>query len=387
VALQRKAVKIRRGRATVTGDKRSYLPRYTVAFACHWPLLTGETGKAERKDDPEARKRWGCTQQLPARVVPLQEVFVNAPLFCTLCCLLLCTALPLSAQQQGYPLRLTDDTGAAVTLSARPIRIVSLTLTTDEMLLTLVDARRLRGVTLFAADPEISNVAEAAARVVHKLDISVETILSLDPDLVLVADWSDAGPIRQLRDAGVPVYLMTSGVTIASIEDKISRLALLTGDTEKGRAMIAEMEARLAAVDRRVSKLPLEKRLRAIDYAAWGSAQGRGSSWDEMLRRAGLVDAVADFSSDEWGQVPLSKEKILQLDPDILVLPGWEYGNPRGAAAFFSQVTGDPALKGLRAVKTGHVFQMPERLKSTTSQYIVDAVEWLARRSYPGLFR
>ncbi len=311
---------------------------------------------------------------------------MNAPLLSVVLCLL-GAGLPLCAQQQGYPLRVTDDTGSAVTIAARPVRIISLTLATDEMLLSLVDPQRLSGITFLATDPAISNVAEAAVKIPNKLDVNVETILSLDPDLVLAADWSDAGPVRQLRDAGLPVYLVSSGVTIASIEDKIARLALLTGDNAKGRAMTAGMETRLSAVEQRVSRLPSEKRLRAIDYATWGSAQGRGSSWDEMLRRAGLVDAVADFSSDAWGQVPLSKEKILQLDPDMLVLPGWVYGNPRGAAGFFSQVTGDPALKNLRAVKTGRVVQMPEKLKSTTSQYIVDAVEWLARTAYPDLFR
>lgn len=305
-----------------------------------------------------------------------------------LCCLCscLCAGLPLGAQA-GYPLRVTDDTGAAVTIASRPARIISLTLATDEMLLTLVDPRRLLGVTYFATDPAISNVADAAARIPQKLDVNVETILSLGPDLVFVADWTDAGPVRQLREAGVPVYLITSGVSIASIEDKIMRVALLTGDAAKGREMIDGMEARLSTVQKKVSPLPPEKRLRAIDYASWGSAQGRGSSWDEMLRHAGLVDAVADFSSDAWGQVPLSKEKILQIDPDLLVLPGWVYGSPRGAAGFYGQVTGDPALKKLRAVRTGHVVQMPERLKSTTSQYIVDAVEWLARTAYPDLFR
>ncbi len=172
---------------------------------------------------------------------------MTAPHLSAFLCLL-CAGLPLCAQQHGYPLRVTDDTGAAVTLPARPVRIISLTLATDEMLLTLVDAHRLQGVTTFAADPAVSNVAVAAAQVPRKLDVNVETILSLDPDLVLVADWSDAGPVHQLRDAGVPVYLMSSGVTVASIESKIARLALLTGETAGGRAMIAGMEARLAAL-------------------------------------------------------------------------------------------------------------------------------------------
>jgi ABC-type Fe3+-hydroxamate transport system substrate-binding protein len=48
---------------------------------------------------------------------------------------------------------------------------------------------------------------------------------------------------------------------------------------------------------------------------------------------------------------------------------------------------GDPYLKELRAVKTRRVYQMPEKLKSTTSQYIAAAVEWLARTAYPDSFR
>jgi ABC-type Fe3+-hydroxamate transport system substrate-binding protein len=47
----------------------------------------------------------------------------------------------------------------------------------------------------------------------------------------------------------------------------------------------------------------------------------------------------------------------------------------------------DPALRGLRAVREGRVYQMPEGLKAATSQYIVDAVEHLARLAYPELFR
>jgi len=300
---------------------------------------------------------------------------------------LLCAGVSLSGQNQGFPLRVTDDTGASVSLRAAPVRIVSLTLPTDEMLVDLVDAARIQGVTTLAADPGVSNVADRAAAVPHKLELNVEEILSIQPDLVLVADWSDAGPVQQLRDAGVPLYLMKSGVTVSSIEQKIARLALLTGEDVRGRSMVERMEARLAAVARRVSDLPDNRRLTAIDYATWGSAQGRGSSWDEMLRRAGLIDGAAALTSDAWGQVPLSREKLLELDPDVLVLPGWVYHNPSGAAEFYAQVTHDPSLVGLRSVRAGRVYQMPERLKSTTSQYFADAVEWLARTAYPQLFQ
>ncbi len=291
------------------------------------------------------------------------------------------------AEATQYPLTVADDTGVRVTLPHRPTRIVSLTLATDEMLLSFVEPGRLLAVTTFAVDGAVSNVAAQAAAVPHKLGVNVETVISLAPDLVLVANWTDPGPVRQLRDAGLSVYLMASGSSVVSIKEKIARLALMTGDPSAGQTLIAGMDAKLASVAARVAKIPQKERPRIIDYGSWGGAQGRGSSWDEIVRRAGLVNGVADFLSDEWGQVPLSRETILQIDPDIMILPAWVYGNDRGASRFHDQVVNDPALRGLTAVRTGRIYPMPERLKGTTSQYIADSVEWLARTAYPALFR
>ncbi|MFI5368414.1 MAG: ABC transporter substrate-binding protein, partial [Spirochaetia bacterium] len=207
------------------------------------------------------------------------------------------------------------------------------------------------------------------------------------PDLVVVENWSDPGPVKQMRDAGLPVYLIASGVSVPSIEEKIQRLALMTDEQDTGRQITAAMEKRLGAVSEKISRISPEKRARVMDYATWGSAQGRGSSWDEIVSRAGLMNAVAGLAPDEWGQVPLSKEKVLQINPDLLVLPGWVYGDPGGASAFLSRFTQDPAFRSLAAVKNDKVLMMPEKLKSATSQYIASAVEWLARKAYPELFR
>ena len=62
-------------------------------------------------------------------------------------------------------------------------------------------------------------------------------------------------------------------------------------------------------------------------------------------------------------------------------------GDARKADALVAQASSDPALRSLTAVRTKRVYVMPERLKNTTSQYIVDAVEWLARAAYPERFR
>jgi iron complex transport system substrate-binding protein len=285
-----------------------------------------------------------------------------------------------------YPLTITDDSGARLTIPAKPVRIVSLTLPTDEILLSLVDPARISALTVFASDPEISNVSEAAAGVPVKMNVNVEAVIGLSPDVVFVANWTEANKVAQLRAAGLTVFLIQSASTVQEISRQIESVARIVGEPEKGAGMIARMEERIAAVQRKVSAIPPDRRLKVIDYEIWGTSMGAGSSWDQIVSAAGLVNAVGGFQTDDWGQVPVSKEKLLEIDPDILILPGWVYGDPEGADGFRKQTLSDPALRGMKAIQSGRVRQMPERLKSTTSQYIAEAVEFLAATAYPELF-
>jgi iron complex transport system substrate-binding protein len=288
--------------------------------------------------------------------------------------------------EEGYPLAVGDDAGNRLVLPRRPQRIVSLTMFSDEVLLELVGPGRLVAVTSFAADPAVSNISERIAAIPNRLEFHAELILSLRPDLVVVANWSQAQAVNQLRSAGLPVYLSASAATVEQIRGKIRALSRVVGEAEAGEELVARMDRRLAELEERLAAVPEGRRLTVLDYSAWGAAMGRGSSWDEIVRRAGLRNAVRDLPVDGWGQVPLSKEKLLELDPDLLVLPGWVYGQEGGADAFYARVSGDPALRGLKALRERRLVRMPERLRATTSQHIVEAIEFLARAAYPQLW-
>lgn len=286
-----------------------------------------------------------------------------------------------------YPMIVVDDLGKSVTIEHKPHRIISSTLMTDEIILALVEKRRLIGVTVFSEDPAVSNVAPFVFDIPNRLTLNVELFISLEPDLVFVADWSDADSVEQLRLAGLPVFAVKTPVTIAGIEEKIARIGRVVGEQAKTEELLAWMRSRLEAVSEKVAGLAREQRRNVMDFGVWGDAMGSGSSWDEIVGRAGLVNAVGDITADQWGRVPISKEKLIEIDPDILVLPGWVYDDPSGADAFFTQIVSDPALADLKAIQNKSVYRMPENHKSATSQYIVFGVEDLARFAYPDLFR
>ena len=283
---------------------------------------------------------------------------------------------------------MSDDAGSILTLAEKPRRIVSATLPTDEILLSLVGTERLAAITAFASDPALSLAASQARSVAVKLaQLNVEVVISLAPDIVFAASWTDQSLVRQLRDAGLTVYLYRSPTTVRGIEEAIGRIAGAVGEEQKGEQLVLWMEEKLSGVARRLASVPADRRLSVMDYNTWSTSMGRGSSWDEIVRLAGLSNTVAGLAADRFGQVPISRETLLTLDPDILLLPGWVHGEPGGSERFRARILGDPALRGMTAVRQGRVLVMPESIKTSTSQNIVLAVEELARYAYPDAFR
>ena len=289
--------------------------------------------------------------------------------------------------QGGYPLRVVDDLDNELTLEKQPERILSGTLMTDEMLLGFVDKDRIVGVTAFSADPAISNVAAFVFDIPNKVTLNAEIYISLEPDLVFLADWTTAETVQQLRDAGLTVYLVKMPTTVAAIKETVLSIGTAVGEQQKAGQIVAWMEGELQRVADKVANLSEDQKKTVMDYGVWGDAMGKGSTWDEIINFAGLTNAVADLTPTEWGTVPISKEKLIDIDPDILVLPGWVYNEPAGPDAFFTQVVSDKALSELKAIKNKAVFRIPENHKSATSQYIVFAVEGLAKFAYPELFK
>jgi iron complex transport system substrate-binding protein len=298
-----------------------------------------------------------------------------------------CLAVGARAAADAYPLEVVDGLGERVTIREAPRRIASLTLMTDEILFDMIGPGRLVAVTTMADDPGISSIAGRVGRGPARLALNVERLVALAPDLVFLASWSDADSVRQLRDAGLAVYRVGSPRSIAEVERTIAEIGGVVGAPARALAIVRGMEERLARVSARVTGLGPAQRLRVLDYDLSGSSFAAGSSWDDIVRRAGCINAADGLPTDAWGEARLSQEKLIELDPDIVVLPGWRWEDPQGARRAYEAFVRDPAFRVLKAVRAGRVLLADERHRLSTSQYIVGAVEDLAKFAYPQLFR
>lgn len=284
------------------------------------------------------------------------------------------------AVTQGFPRTITDGLGHEVTIPQKPQRIVSLTLATDEILLSLVDTARVRGVTYLAGDSLWTNVGEIARQVEHTVQSDPEQIIALEPDLVLAATYNSPDHVKLLRDAGIPVVVVSLFDSVGQVADNIRFVAHLTGDEARAEELIAAMEERLAAIEAQVAKA--ETKPRVLFYTAFGSSAGKGSTFSDIVQRAGGINLGDEALDGPFGEISL--EKIVELDPDVIITDEFA---PEDNATWQENFSNHPALANVKAKKNGRIHTVPARRLSTVSHYIVEGVYDVARLLHPDLVK
>jgi iron complex transport system substrate-binding protein len=288
------------------------------------------------------------------------------------------------AASSGFPLTVTDANGDTMTLESPPQRIISLTLGSDEILFSLVDKSRIVSMTRYADDEGISNIAAEAKGLGARTTMDmIENIIALAPDLVILDTWADANYIKQLRDSGITVYAFRTPNNIDEQKVVIAELAHLVGADEKGQEIINWMEEKLNAVEEKLSALRPEQKLTVMDYGELGSS-GKGTNFDDIVTRAGLINVISRAGIEGWPMI--SKEKIIEFDPDVIILPSWYYDANNSFESMRDSLVNDPSLQTVSAVKNGRIISVPNPHISAISQYVVLAVEDVAKAAYPELF-
>lgn len=284
-----------------------------------------------------------------------------------------------------YPLTLKDSGGTNVIIASKPTKIVSLPLGTCEMLLALVDKNTIAAMTNYVDDVNVSNVADAAKGVGQRLDSNAEKIIALQPDLVFVDAWAQPDFVKQLRDAKLTVFVLNTVTNVDQEKEMLKLLGNITDQASKAEETINWMDSKLKEVSDKLANLKEEQKLSILDYSEMSSTSGKGTNFDDVVTRAGLINPVSKEGLEGWPQ--LSKEMVVKYNPDIISLPSWYYDAKVSYDSLYKSIKADKALAGVKAVKNDKLISIPYNHISTTSQYSVLAVEEMAKAAYPELFK
>jgi len=267
------------------------------------------------------------------------------------------------------------DAASQPTDANKPKRIVSVALGSDEMLLELVGPKRLAGVSHFVDQP-YSNVTGRVPANIPRVRGEIEQVLKLEPDLVCTFKFNTDAFIRQVREAGVPVWHYEKCDSIKEIQAAILELGRLVGEPDRARQMVARMDARLKTV---ADKLAGVRHRPRVFYWTGGWTAGSGTTMHDVITAAGGRNAALDLRKK--GHQRIDPAEVLSLDPDIVLVA-------EGPAEIaHGNIQDQQALARLRAVREGRIIRMPLAKIQAISQHIVEAVEFLAPRLHPERFR
>lgn len=211
-------------------------------------------------------------------------------------------------------------------------------------------------------------------------DPNVETILNLDPDVVI--QWGNKGdsitaPIEQ---AGFPVIGLKYG-TQEDLETWITLFAKVIGKEQRGKDMLARMDKEAAEITAQVSKFSGPKpRGLQLSYAADALTVSNDKTYTKHIFDLAGIQNVAGESLTQDGVV--SPEQIIAWDPEFIILSAFDSATP-------ADVYADARLKDVSAIKNKRVYRAPlgvYRMQVPSAESPI-MWHWTAALAHPGKYQ
>jgi iron complex transport system substrate-binding protein len=245
--------------------------------------------------------------------------------------------------------------------TSHPMRIVSLNMCVDSIVIELVSHDRIVALSHYARDPQRSTISEAA----RHLPITYETaeeVVALRPDLVLTSRHSAIATRNALKRVGIRFELFDVPNSVEDSLAQVRQVAHLLGAEREGEAMVARIQAALDA-----ARLPPnEPPLTAAIYQPGGLSAGANTVVGELMELTGLRNIAARYGVEQYRPLPL--EVLVSSPPDVLLVGETSPGAPMQD----EKIVHHRALRALESQMTQAVF--PARLLYCAGPTMVPAV-------------
>lgn len=193
-----------------------------------------------------------------------------------------------------------------------PRQVVSFNLCADQLVVALARPDQIVALSPYAADPNLSVVADKA-REFRRIEWQAESTIALQPDLVLVGPNDRSVTRRLLAGQGLRVVEVALVGDLAAARAQIREVAALLGNPERGERLIADLDAAQA----RLAAAPRPPLRTALVVERGGYTQGPQSLVATLLAQAGL-EPPAGVPPGYGGFIPL--ERLLMLKADMIFI-------------------------------------------------------------------
>lgn len=216
-------------------------------------------------------------------------------------------------------------------------RIVSLNPCTDAILAEVADPQQILALSHYSHDPAASSMDPAQAARWPATRGTVEEVLALRPDVVLASSYLDPATGAAFARLDLPLEQVGVAANVAESHAQVRRIARLVGHPERGEALVARIDAALAAA----APMQGSPLVTTVVWQQGGLVPGEATLITDLLRRTGLVN---DADARGLGQADILGLEAVLADPPQVLLP---VTDARNAGQGDRLLLGHPALAKL----------------------------------------
>lgn len=276
--------------------------------------------------------------------------------------------------KKTQPYTVTDDTGTEFTFEKAPEMVVSLSPSVTEILFALGVDDKIVGVTNYDNYPEEVKEIEAVSDLV---DINVERIIALNPDIVFIYLMRDESKLEAIKEAGIKVFAISDTFSFEEVYEDMRKIAKVMNVEESGEQLISKVKNEVKEIGEKLAGVKEKKRVYLeISPAPSLFTTGGSTFQNEILNTAGVENIFADIN--DW--FAPSEEEIIRRNPEVIITTVKYTNDPVG------EIKSRRGWGEIEAVKNNQVYQFDPDLMSRPGPRIAQAVEHTAKTIYPELF-
>lgn len=253
-----------------------------------------------------------------------------------------------------------------------PQRIVSLGPMHTKNIYLLGAEDRLVANTVYCRSPEAARRKEKIGTV---LQIDIEHIFSLRPDLVLATGLTQPQQINGLRRLGIRVVQMKEPQSFQEISSQFLVLGRLLGLEKKAQAILSGVAGQLQAIRSSIAGLAPQKVLLQIGSNPLFAATSTSFTHD-YISLAGDVNIAAAESGR------YNPEKVVAQNPDVIIIA--IMGSQTGLG--LAEKKKWQEISSIGAARKGKIFLIdPDLVCSPTPVSFIETLTVISRLVHPEL--
>ena len=271
-----------------------------------------------------------------------------------------------------------DDLGFKIEISSQPQRIISLAPNITEILFALGLDKQIVGVTRYCDYPPRALSKEKIGGIV---DINIEKIKFLNPDLVLAFRGNSLDTILRLKKLKVKVFVLNSKRKIEGIFTLINEIGAVTFKEKEANKLIKRLKMKYESLQKKLLSVNNYPRVFLSLHGEGLWTCGKKSFLNEMILKARGINIAGDISK-AW--VKYNKENLIFKNPEIIIILAKERKDFKRAKEWWEK---DKILRKIKAVKYRKIFYINEDLLTRQGPRLIEGFSKLVRILHPEIFK